>query len=139
MIALSFALDYFLANVAKEEKPNVVAIVDDDRQVRDSLHDLMESAGFRSLEFASAEEFLNSGEPEHTACVITDIRMPGMSGLELQAKLNKDRQKIPIIFITAHGDEKMRMQALRSGAVKFLTKPLDNGVLLDSVRTALEA
>jgi FixJ family two-component response regulator len=63
--------------------------------------------------------------------------MPGMSGLELQSKLNKDHHKIPIIFITAQGDEKMRMQALRSGAVKFLTKPLDNGVLLDSVRTAL--
>ena len=138
MIALSFALDYFPAKVAKEERPNVVAIVDDDKQVRDSLHDLMESAGFRSLEFASAEEFLNSSEREHTACLITDIRMPGMSGLELQSELKRAQYRIPIIFITAQGDEKMRMQALRAGAVKFLTKPLDRGVLLDSIQTALD-
>jgi FixJ family two-component response regulator len=124
--------------VASEEKTNVVAIVDDDELLRNALRGLMKAAGFPVLAFASAEEFLNSGEQERTACLVTDIRMPGMSGLELQAKLNKDHHKIPIIFITAHGDEKMRMQALRSGAVKFLTKPLDNGVLLDSVRTALE-
>ena len=139
MIALSFALDYFLASVAKEEKRNVVAIVDDDEQVRDSLHDLMESAGFRSLEFASAEEFLNSGEREHTACLITDIRMPGMSGLELQTKLQQEHYSIHIIFITAQGDEKMRMQALRAGAVKFLTKPFDDEVLLEGVRVALDS
>ena len=138
MIALPFALDYFFAIVAREEKPNVVAIVDDDKQVRDSLHDLMESAGFRSLEFASAEEFLSSGEREHTACLITDIRMPGMSGLELQSKLNADHHHIPIIFITAHGDEKMRMQALRSGAAEFLIKPFDDEALIDSVRAALD-
>ena len=126
-------------SVPYEEKPNVVAIVDDDESLRNALRCLMKAAGFPVLAFASAEEFLNSGEQERTACLITDIRMPGMSGLELQAKLNKDHQKIPIIFITAHGDEKMRMQALRSGAVKFLTKPLDKGVLLDSVRTAVEA
>ena len=117
-------------------KPNVVAIVDDDKQVRDSLHDLMESAGFRSLEFASAEEFLNSSEREHTACLITDIRMPGISGLELQSKLKQEHYRIPIIFITAQGDEKMRMQALRAGAVRFLTKPFDDEVLLEGVRVA---
>jgi FixJ family two-component response regulator len=139
VIALSFALDYFPAKVAKEEKPNVVAIVDDDKQVRDSLHDLMESAGFAALEFASAEEFLNSSEREHTACLITDIRMPGMSGLELQSKLKQERYRIPIIFITAQGDEKMRMQALRAGAVKFLTKPFDDEVLLEGVRVALDS
>ena len=114
----------------------MVAIVDDDWQVRDSLHDLMESAGFRSLEFASAEEFLNSGEREHTACLITDIRMPGVSGLELQTKLKQDHYRIPIIFITAQGDEKMRMQALRAGPVTFLTKPFDDEELLTSVRLA---
>jgi FixJ family two-component response regulator len=124
--------------VASEEKQKVVAIVDDDELLRNALRGLMKAAGFPALAFASAEEFLNSGEQERTACLIADIRMPGMSGLELQAKLNKDHHKIPIIFITAQGDEKMRMQALRSGAVKFLTKPLNNGVLLDSVRTALD-
>ena len=134
----SFRTDY-LEGVASEEKPNVVAIVDDDELIRNALHGLMKAAGFQALAFASGEEFLNSGQQESTACLIADIRMPGMSGLELQAKLNKDHHKIPIIFITAQGDEKMRMQALRSGAVKFLTKPLDSKVLLDSVRTALEA
>ena len=139
MIARFFGASYFLAIVAKDGKPNLVAIVDDDQQVRDSLHDLMDSAGFRSLEFASAEEFLNSGEREHTACLITDIRMPGMSGLELQSKLTQEHYTIPIIFITAQGDEKMRMQALRAGAVKFLTKPFDDEVLLEGVRVALDS
>jgi FixJ family two-component response regulator len=132
-----FCADYD-RGVASEEKPKVVAIVDDDESIRDALHGLMRAAGFPALAFASGEEFLNSGELERTACLIADIRMPGMSGLELQSELKKDHRRIPIIFITAQGDEKMRMQALRAGAVRFLTKPLDRGVLLDSVRTALD-
>ena len=132
-----FSVDY-VCSVGSEENPTVVAIVDDDELIRDALHGLMRAAGFRALAFASGEEFLNSGELERTACLIADIRMPGMSGLELQSELKKDHHRIPIIFITAQGDEKMRMQALRAGAVKFLTKPLDRGVLLDSVRTALD-
>ena len=90
------------------------------------------------MTFASSEEFLNSGEEKHTACLIADIRMPGISGLELQAKLNEAHQRIPIIFITAQGDEKLRLQALSAGAVEFLTKPFDDQALLDSVRAALE-
>jgi len=117
----------------------VVAIVDDDELIRDALHGLMRTAGFRALAFASGEEFLNSGELERTACLIADIRMPGMSGLELQAKLNADACRIPIVFITAHGDEKMRMQAMRAGAVEFLAKPFDDEALLDSVRAALNS
>jgi FixJ family two-component response regulator len=124
--------------VGSEEKSKVVAIVDDDEVIRDALHGLMRAAGFPALAFASGEEFLNSGELDRVACLIADIRMPGMSGLELQSELKKDHHTIPIIFITAQGDEKMRMQALRAGAVKFLTKPLDRGVLLDSVRAALD-
>ncbi len=116
----------------------MVAIVDDDESMRSALQGLMKESGFPALVFASAEEFLNSGEPERTACLIVDIRMPGMSGLELQSKLNKDHHRIPIIFITAQGDEKMRMQALRAGAVEFLTKPFDDEALLDSVRAALK-
>jgi FixJ family two-component response regulator len=96
----------------------------------------MKAAGFRSLAFASGEEFLNSGEVERVACLIADIRMPGMSGLDLQAKLNADHCPIPTIFITAHGDERMRLQAMRGGAVKFLAKPFDDAILLESVRTA---
>lgn len=125
--------------MTSEVKPTVVAIVDDDELVRNSLEGLMKAAGFSALAFASGEEFLNSSQKEHTGCLIVDIRMPGMSGLELQAKLNKNDHRIPIIFITAQGDEKMRMQALRAGAVKFLTKPLDKGVLIDSVRQALSS
>ena len=122
-----------------EETPKLVAIVDDDELIRDALHGLMKEAGFPALAFASAEEFLNSGQQEHTACLIADIRMPGMSGLDLQSRLNEHRYRIPIIFITAQGDEKMRMQALRAGAVEFLTKPFDDEILLDSVRAALDS
>ena len=116
----------------------MVAIVDDDELVRDSLRGLMEQAGFPALAFESAEEFLNSDERGHTGCLIADIRMPGMSGLELQSRLNHDHRRIPIIFITAQGDEELRLQALRAGAVDFLTKPFDNNVLLESVRVAME-
>jgi FixJ family two-component response regulator len=124
--------------MATDEAPRLVAIVDDDELIRDALKGLMKEAGFSSLVFPSAEEFLNSGELEHTACLIADIRMPGMSGLELQSKLNESHHRIPIIFITAQGDEKMRMQALRAGAVEFLTKPFDDEVLLDHLRAALD-
>jgi FixJ family two-component response regulator len=89
--------------------------------------------------FASAEEFLKSGQYRQTACLITDIRMPGMSGLELQAQLNAEHCRIPTIFITAHGDAKLRMQALRAGAVEFLAKPFDDEALLESVRGALQS
>jgi FixJ family two-component response regulator len=89
--------------------------------------------------FASAEDFLRSGRQHEIGCLITDIRMPGMSGLDLQAKLNADRRLIPIIFITAHGDEDMRLQAMRGGAVKFIVKPFDGEILLESVRAAFEA
>ena len=125
--------------MASEESRRVVVIVDDDELVRDSLDGLMKAAGFPALTFASAEDFLNSGEQENTACLIADISMPGMSGLELQSKLSRDDLRIPIIFITAQGDEKMRMQALRAGAVEFLAKPFDDDVLLDSVRAALNS
>lgn len=116
----------------------VVAVIDDDESVRTALQELLKSAGFEAQAFASAEEFLKSGLQGQTGCLIADIRMPGMSGLELQAKLNADRCRIPTIFITAHGDEKMRMQALRAGAVEFLAKPFDDEVLLESIRAALE-
>jgi FixJ family two-component response regulator len=116
----------------------VVSIVDDDDLIRSALQGMLKAVGLRAWTFASAEEFLQSGQQHETACLIADIRMSGMSGLELQAKLNADRIRIPTIFITAHGDEGMRMQALRAGAVEFLAKPFDNDVLLETVRAALE-
>ena len=125
--------------MTSEERSPLVVIVDDDELMRRALDGLMKQAGLQALTFASAEEFLNSGEQERTACLIADIRMPGMSGLDLQSKLNRDRIRIPIIFITALGDEKMRMQALRAGAVEFLNKPFDDDALLDTVRAALNS
>ncbi len=119
-------------------KPRLVAILDDDELMRSALRGLLKAVGLPAEAFVSAEEFLNSGQQHQIACLIADIRMPGMSGLELQAKLNAERCRIPIIFITAHGDEKMRMQALRAGAVEFLAKPFDDEVLLERVRAALE-
>jgi len=122
-----------------QNKAKLVVIVDDDDSMRSAVQDLLEAVGLPARGFASAEEFLRSGKQQETACLITDIRMPGMSGLELQAQLNAERCRIPIIFITAHGDEKMRLQARREGAVEFLSKPFDNEVLLDGVRAALES
>jgi FixJ family two-component response regulator len=125
--------------MAIDGQTKLVAIVDDDESVRSALKGLMKAVGLRARSFASAEEFLGSPLHEQTACLIADIRMPGMSGLELQAKLNAEHCRIPTIFITAHGDEKMRLQALRAGAVEFLAKPFDDQALLDSVRAALES
>ena len=116
----------------------MVAIVDDDDLMRSALQGLLKAVGLPAQAFASAEEFLKSGQQREVGCLVADIRMPGMSGLELQAKLNADQCRIPTIFITAHGDEKMRMQALRAGAVEFMAKPFDDEVLLESVRAALE-
>ncbi len=116
----------------------MVAIVDDDDLMRSALQGLLKSVGLPAQAFASAEEFLKSGRQHEVGCLVADIRMPGMSGLELQAKLNADECRIPTIFITAHGDEKMRMQALRAGAVEFMAKPFDDEALLESVRAALE-
>jgi FixJ family two-component response regulator len=124
--------------MANQRKTKLVAIVDDDDLMRSALQGMLKSVGFPSQAFASAEEFLKSGQQCPTACLIADIRMPGMSGLELQAKLNAEHCRIPTIFITAHGDTKMRMQALRAGAAEFLAKPFDDEVLLESVQAALE-
>jgi FixJ family two-component response regulator len=125
--------------MAIQGKAKMVAIVDDDDLMRAALQGLLKSAGLLAQAFASADEFLKSGHQHDTACLITDIRMPGMSGLELQAKLNANHCRIPTIFITAHGDAKMRMQAMRAGAVEFLAKPFDDEALLESVRAALES
>lgn len=125
--------------MAIQSKTNLVTIVDDDDLLRNALQGMLKSVGLPSQAFASAEEFLKSGQQHQAACLIADIRMPGMSGLELQAKLNAEHCRIPIIFITAHGDTKMRMQALRAGALEFLAKPFDDEALLGSVRAALQS
>jgi FixJ family two-component response regulator len=124
--------------MASQAKMKMVAIVDDDESVRRALQGLLKAEGLRAKAFASAEEFLSSGEQYHTACLIADIRMPGMSGLDLQQQLNTQKCRIPTIFITAHGDANMRLRALRAGAVEFLAKPFNDDVLLGHVTAALE-
>ena len=123
--------------MARDRAPKTVAVVEDDESYRLAIQRLLKSAGFSVQTFACAEDFLDSGWQRETGCLIADIRMPGMSGLDLQAKLNADHCPIPIIFVTAHGDEKMRLQAMRGGAVKFLSKPFDAAILLEGVRAAL--
>ena len=124
--------------MCSEQSSRRIAIVDDDQSVQSALQDLIESERLSTVCFGSAEEFLDSGAQNEAGCLIADIRMPGMSGIELQRKLKADRCRIPIIFITAHGDAKMRIQAMRDGAVEFLTKPFDNAVLLETVHAAVE-
>ena len=121
-----------------ELQSEFVAVVDDDDSVRTALQGLLKSVGLPARMYASGELFLDSGDQHQTACLIADIRMPGMSGLDLQSKLNAQRCYIPTIFITAHGDQEMRLQAMRAGAVEFLPKPFDDELLLESVRAALE-
>src|SRR6201992_2078184 len=123
--------------MARESIPKMVAVVEDDESYRLAMQRVLKSAGFSVQSFTCAEEFLDSGRQQETGCLIADIRMPGMSGLDLQAKLNADNCPIPTIFITAHGDEKMRLQAMRGGAVMFRAKPFDGDTLIEAVRAAL--
>jgi two-component system, LuxR family, response regulator FixJ len=115
-----------------------VFIVDDDAWVRDSLAVLLDLKGYRTQAFASAEEFLKSYRPAAAGCLLLDVRMPGMSGLELQAALHERQIKLPIVVMTAHGDVPTARAALVAGALDFLEKPVDPELLLVTVRTALE-
>ena len=124
--------------MTKGRDPMLIVIVDDDQSVQSALQDLIEADGLAAKCFGSAEDFIESGLQRKVACLITDIRMPGMSGLELQARLKADGYKTPIIFITAHGDARVRIQAMREGAAEFLMKPFDDQVLLNRVHAALE-
>ena len=118
---------------------SIISVVDDDDSVRESLRCLIRSFGFVVEAFASAEEFLNSDHLRYTRCMILDVRMPGMSGFELGRRLVASHREIPVIFITAHGDEAMRAQALKNGAVDYLFKPFSEEVLLNAIHAALGA
>lgn len=120
------------------QNSRLIAIVDDDDSLQSALQDLIESEGLSTLCFGSAEQFLDSEDRHKADCLIADIRMPGMSGLELQAKLKAEGSRIPIVFITAHGDAEMRTLAMGDGAVEFVTKPFNDAVLLEVVHAALE-
>jgi FixJ family two-component response regulator len=119
------------------QPPELLAILDDDESIQRALQDLIESAGMSASCFGSAEEFLDSGTIHEVRCLIADVRMPGISGLELQDKLTAEKRRIPIIFITGLGDIPMSVRAMRGGAIDFLTKPVDETALFISVEHAL--
>jgi FixJ family two-component response regulator len=119
--------------------PRLISVVDDDHSVRESLSSLLRSVGFSVEVFASAQEFLGFPGIAGTDCLILDVRMPGMSGLELQRHLASAHSNLPIVFITAHGsDEDVRARALKEGAVEYLSKPLSEETVLGAVQLALK-
>ena len=117
---------------------HTIFVIDDDASVRKSLARLLDSVGFSTESFASADEFLKRERFEGIGCIILDVRMPGLSGMDLQEELNKADYGMPIIFITGHGDIPMSVQAMKKGAVDFLPKPFDEDQLLDALRKAIE-
>jgi RNA polymerase sigma factor (sigma-70 family) len=120
------------------ESSPIVFVVDDEADVRDGLRDLLASVGLRSAVFGSTAEFLQNKPPEEVSCLILDVRLPGRGGLDFQAELAAAEIRIPIIFITGHGDIPMTVKALKAGAVEFLTKPFRDQDILDAVRVALD-
>jgi FixJ family two-component response regulator len=123
---------------ASRESDAIIAIVDDDASVREGLHSLIRSAGWRVETFVSAQEFLGRHGAEAPSCVILDLQLPGLSGLDLQKRMAKVGLEIPIVFLTGHGDIPASVQAMKAGAVEFLTKPLDEQKLLQAIQEAIE-
>jgi FixJ family two-component response regulator len=121
-----------------DDKPTI-GIVDDDASVRHAVGTLLRSVGLDNVAFASGQEFLDAGAADDVDCLIVDLRMRGMSGLDLQQALSRAGHAVPIIFISAHGDEDARRRAMAAGSLGFLSKPFDEGALLDLVRQALAA
>ncbi|MDB6029440.1 MAG: DNA-binding response regulator [Verrucomicrobiales bacterium] len=126
-----------MISLAKQNSPTVF-VVDDDAAVRESLDSLIRSVGLRAESFSSAREFLQQKAPEAPACLVLDIRLPGLSGLDLQRELLSTKRALPIIFITGHGDIPMSVQAMKAGAVEFLTKPFRDEDLLAAIHQAIE-
>ena len=117
----------------------LISIVDDDESVREAIESLMKSVGYIAKVFSSAGEFLKSEYLNDTACLILDLQMPGISGLELQSRLAASRCRVPIIFISAHSDAEARARALEAGAIGFLQKPFSEDALLDAIKSSLAA
>jgi FixJ family two-component response regulator len=122
----------------KSSAVSTVFIIDDDRGMRQAIHDLVESVGLRAESFATGEEFLGAKHSGRPSCLVLDVRLPQISGLDFQRRLADSGLRIPIIFVTAHGDIPMSVKALKSGAVEFLTKPFRDQDLLDAIQQALE-
>ena len=125
-----------MRSLARRDSP-VVFVVDDDAAVRESLDSLIRSIGLQVESFSSAQEFLRRKAPETPACLVLDVRLPGLSGLDLQRELLDAERAIPIIFITGHGDIPMSVQAIKGGAIEFLTKPFRDQDLLDAIQLGL--
>ncbi|MEP9379369.1 response regulator [Aquabacter sp. CN5-332] len=125
--------------MSRVSKSPMITIVDDDEAVRTAIGSLVRSLGFRASTFASADAFLHSERVHDTSCLITDIQMPGLSGIELQARLRAESNAVPIIFITAFPEERIRRQVMAAGAVGFLSKPFDGGAIIDCIERALGA
>jgi FixJ family two-component response regulator len=117
----------------------MISIVDDDRAVREATRGLVRSLGYNALAFASAEEFLGSALLNKTSCLITDLQMPGLSGIDLQDRLIADGHRMPIIFITAYPEERVRVRAMKAGAVCFMSKPYSDENLVDCIERALKS
>jgi len=120
------------------ESDGIVFVVDDDASLRETLKDLIESVGLRVEAFGSAQEFLRSNRPDIPGCLVLDVRLRGLSGLDLQQRMAEAKMEIPIIFITGHGDVPMTVRAMKAGAVEFLTKPFRDQDLIDAIQQALE-
>ena len=118
---------------------SLISVVEDDDAVRESLRRLIRSVGYAVEAFSSAEQFLNSDQFRETRCLILDVKLPGLDGLELQRQLIANRYEIPVIFITAHGDNAARVRALRNGALEYLFKPFSEEALLDAIKMSLTA
>ena len=118
-------------------KTGIIAIVDDDEALREALGSVMKAAGFTANTFSSAEEFLNSAKLQETACLVLDVRLPGMSGIELQKRLIEVQNPLPIVFVTAHGDASLRDLVMKAGAAGFLNKPVRSEALLKEIHAAV--
>ena len=124
--------------MATAQSESMVFVVDDDASIRDAVKSLLKSVGMRSEAFGSTEEFVKAARPEIPSCLVLDVRLPGMSGLEFQEELAKTGIRIPIIFVTAHGDIPMTSRAMKAGAIEFLPKPFQKQELLDAIHQALD-
>jgi FixJ family two-component response regulator len=124
--------------MATAQSDSIVFVVDDDASIRDAVKSLLKSVGLRAEAFGSTEEFVKATRPDAPCCLVLDVRLPGMSGLDFQADLENSGVRIPIIFITAHGDIPMTSRAMKAGAVEFLPKPFQKQELLDAIQQALE-
>jgi FixJ family two-component response regulator len=134
----SLAHNELIDLVSRKSEPRRISIVDDDESVREAIRSLIDSVGFGTEVFRSAEDFLNSGRLHVTGCLIVDVRMPGMNGLELQSYLNATDCRVPIVFISANDDDSARSRALDAGAVDFLKKPFSEDALLRAISASLD-